>query len=165
VRILKITIVFIVFLIINSNAQNSFTEKDRRVLLELSVKMNSYELRLIELREDMNKRFEQVDKRFEQVDKRLEQVDRRFEQVENSIDRIYTVLTILSGIFAAVMAGMFWLLYADRKPQEKAIEQMREKISILETSNLMGLKMLSTLKELATKDERIKEALMHNNLI
>ena len=150
-RILKTTIVFIVFLISSSNAQNSFTEKDRRVLLELSVKMDSYELRLIELREDMNKRFEQV--------------DNRFEQVEHSIDRIYNVLTILSGIFAAVMAGMFWFLYAERKPQEKAIEQMREKISILETSNLVGIKILSTLKELATKDERIKEALMHNNLI
>jgi len=32
-----------------------------------------------EVKEDMNKRFEQVDKRFEQVDKRFEQVDKRLD--------------------------------------------------------------------------------------
>ena len=37
------------------------------------------------IRDEMNKRFEQVDKRFEQVDKRFEQVDKRFEQVDKQI--------------------------------------------------------------------------------
>ena len=52
-----------------------------------------------ELREDMDKRFEQVDKRFEQVDKRFEQmqaeaakrfeqVDKRFEQVDKRFEQL-----------------------------------------------------------------------------
>ena len=43
-----------------------------------------------ELREDMDKRFEQVDKRFEQVDKRFEQMQtetaKRFEQVDKRFE-------------------------------------------------------------------------------
>ena len=44
--------------------------------------------RLDEMKQDNNRRFEQVDKRFEQVDKRFEQVDKRFEQMIQSIDRL-----------------------------------------------------------------------------
>ncbi len=55
--------------------------------------------RFIELKTDIDKRFEKVDdrfvelktdidKRFEQVDKRFEQVDKRFEQIIASIDRL-----------------------------------------------------------------------------
>ncbi|MEO5343760.1 MAG: hypothetical protein H7842_10565 [Gammaproteobacteria bacterium SHHR-1] len=43
---------------------------------------------MIQLRTDMDKRFEQVDKRFEQVEKRFEQVDKRFEQVDKRFDEI-----------------------------------------------------------------------------
>ncbi len=46
-----------------------------------------------ELREDMDKRFEQVDKRFEQVDKRFEQVDKRFEQVQAETTKRFEQLT------------------------------------------------------------------------
>ena len=35
--------------------------------------------RFVEMREDMDKRFEQVDKRLEQVDKRFEQMERRMD--------------------------------------------------------------------------------------
>ncbi|MDX2191163.1 MAG: hypothetical protein SFY32_14985 [Bacteroidota bacterium] len=90
----KIFIFIFILIVANVFAQNSFTEQDRKILLELNIKMTLLEQRHVELREDMNKRFEQVDK--------------RFEQVEHSIDRVYTVLTILSGIFAAMIAGMFW---------------------------------------------------------
>ena len=55
-----------------------------------------------ELREDMDKRFEQVDKRFEQVDKRFEQVQaettKRFEQLTSRIDHfmIWSFATTIS---------------------------------------------------------------------
>jgi uncharacterized protein YhaN len=64
---------------------------------------------MILLREDMDKRFEQihietakrfeqVDKRFEQVDKRFEQVDKRFEQLTSRIDHfmIWSFATTVS---------------------------------------------------------------------
>ena len=44
--------------------------------------------RFVEMREDMDKRFEQVDKRLEQVDKRFEQVDKRFEQVDKRFEQM-----------------------------------------------------------------------------
>ena len=55
-----------------------------------------------ELREDMDKRFEQVDKRFEQVDKRFEQMQiettKRFEQLTSRIDHfmIWSFATTVS---------------------------------------------------------------------
>jgi predicted nuclease with TOPRIM domain len=55
-----------------------------------------------ELRQDMDKRFEQVDKRFEQMQaetaKRFEQVDKRFEQLTSRIDHfmIWSFATTLS---------------------------------------------------------------------
>ena len=59
--------------------------------IEMYQSLNNKKFELIfneikNLREDMNKRFEQVDKRFEQVDKRFEQVEKRFEQVDKRID-------------------------------------------------------------------------------
>lgn len=158
----KIYILFFSILTSSLIAQNSFTENDRKTLLDLSVKMSNLEQRQLELREDMNKRFEQIDKRFEQVNKRFEQIDKRFEQVERAIDRVYTVLTILSGIFASLIAGMFWFLYTERKPQLEAIKQLNDKVNILESTQLMLLKVLATLREVAIKDEKLREALTHN---
>ena len=62
--------------------------------------MKQIDKRFEELRDDMNKRFEQVDKRFEQIDKRFEQIDRRFEQ----IDRRFEQITLRIDRF------MFWSL-------------------------------------------------------
>ena len=64
-----------------------------------------------ELRQDMDKRFEQVDKRFEQMQaetaKRFEQVDKRFEQLTSRIDHfmIWSFATTLSvgGMIVAVI--------------------------------------------------------------
>jgi uncharacterized protein (DUF1800 family) len=48
--------------------------------------------------EQVDKRFEQVDKRFEQVDKRFEQADKRFEQLTSRIDHfmIWSFATTIS---------------------------------------------------------------------
>ena len=63
--------------------------------------------RIMELRDDMNKRFEQVDKRFEQVDKRFEQVDKRFEELTKRLDRFmiwsFGLMITLSGVIIAVL--------------------------------------------------------------
>ena len=48
--------------------------------------------RFSELKTDIDKRFEQVDKRFEQVDKRFDQVDKRFEQVDKRFEQIIAAI-------------------------------------------------------------------------
>lgn len=132
-------------------AQNSFTQADRRTLLELSVKMSNLEQRQLELREDMNKRFEQVES--------------RFDHVERSIDRIYIVLTILCSVFVALVTGLFWFVNNERKSQLETVKLLIEKINFLETSQIVITKLLATLKELAIKDEKLREAMVHNILI
>ncbi len=77
--------------------------------------MEQVDKRLRELREDMNKRFEQVDKRFEQLEKRFEQIDKRFEQVNNELDRL---VNIMVGVFAgqiALVAAVIGFAWWDRK--------------------------------------------------
>jgi hypothetical protein len=59
------------------------------------------------LRDDMNKRFEQVDKRFEQVDKRFEsmqsQMDKRFEQVDKRFDQLLWFIGLWIPLSMAVV--------------------------------------------------------------
>ncbi len=57
--------------------------------------------------EQVEKRFEQVDKRFEQVDKRFDQVDKRFEQIVSRIDHFMiwsfaTTLTVGGIVIATI---------------------------------------------------------------
>ena len=56
------------------------TNEDLMIELIKSVKTE-----IIDLKSDMNRRFEEVDKRFDQVDKRFEQVDRRFDTMHEKL--------------------------------------------------------------------------------
>ena len=51
---------------------------------------------LLDFKNDVAKRFEQVDKRFEQVDKRFEQVDRRFEQIDKRFEQMVAAIDRLT---------------------------------------------------------------------
>ena len=55
---------------------------------DMNQRFAEVDVRSIELKTDINLRFEQVDKRFEQVDKRFEQVDKRFEQVDKRFEQV-----------------------------------------------------------------------------
>ena len=61
-----------------SAGPSGFTQADRERLIRLEATLETFmkatDQRFQDLRQDMNKRFEQVDKRFEQVDKRFEQM-------------------------------------------------------------------------------------------
>ena len=61
--------------------------------------LHQMDKRFEELREDMNRRFEQVDKRFEQVDKRFEQVDKRFEELREDMNKRFSQLFWFIGLF------------------------------------------------------------------
>ena len=75
-----------------------FTQEDRariiRLETTLTLFMEATDQRFIELREDMNKRFEQV--------------DHRFEQMMNS-------LQLIAGIFTALTLGVIGFAYWDRR--------------------------------------------------
>jgi hypothetical protein len=78
--------------------------------------------------QQVDKRFEQVDKRFEQMDKRIddlrEDMNKRFEQM-------MTFLWILAGIFTALVAAVIGFAYWDRRTiirraKEEAMEEMKK---------------------------------------
>ena len=96
------------------------------------------------LRDDMNKRFEQVDKRFEQVDKRFEQVDKRLDFMQN-------ILYILMGL---IFASPFIAIYLKDK---KELEQRK----VLDNVKAM----MFVLRELAQDDDRFAKALKSASLM
>ncbi len=122
--------------------KTGFTQEDRERLVRLEttlkVFMEQVDRRFAELREDMNKRFEQVDKRFEQVDKRFaelredmnkrfEQIDKRFEQVDKRFTQMMNFLWMLVAIFTTLTGVVIGFAYWDRrtiirKARDEAIE-------------------------------------------
>ncbi len=107
-----------------------FTQEDRERIIRLETTltlfMEATDQRFIELREDINKRFEQVDKRFEQVDqrfielredmnKRLEQVDKRFEDINNRFEQMMNTLQLIAVIFTVLTLGVIGFAYWDRR--------------------------------------------------
>ena len=115
-----VALIFVMSLVSVCFAESGFSQEDRDRLIRmeatLQVFMQQVDKRFEELREDMNKRFEQVDKRFEQVDKRF--------------DQMMTFLWILAGIFTALVAAVIGFAYWDRRTiirraKEEAIEEMK----------------------------------------
>jgi len=97
--------------------------------------------RFEELREDMNKRFEQVDKRFEQM---------------------MTFLWILAGIFTALVAAVIGFAYWDRRTiirraKEEAVEEMKRD-GLLKN-------IIQVLKDIAPDNPKLAESLRKYNLL
>lgn len=107
--------------------------KDTELILDQIKQTNK---RIEDLREDMNKRFEQVDKRFEQVDKRFEQVEKRFEFIQ----------LLLIALLGVVIGGTLYNIIQDRKIP-KNIDLYIEKTR---TNEIM-------VKEIAARDPQLLE--------
>jgi exonuclease VII large subunit len=97
-------------LALNAKLSNEMQALNQRLSHDMQALNERLSSEMIELRKDMDKRFEQVDKRFEQVDKRFEQVDKRFEALTTRIDRfmIWSFSTSLA-IGLAVVAAIRYL--------------------------------------------------------
>jgi len=177
-----IFLIFIMALIAFSNlassvsyaTQDSFTQKDRELLIRLDERLNQIDKRfeqidkrfeqidkrfeqvdkrIEELREDMNKRFEQIDKRFEQVDKRFEQVDKRFESLQN-------LMIAIIGAFAAIVAVAIGFAIWDRRTMIRPFEEKVQNISSQIENNTRKIDgIVEVLKKMAHDDERIASAL------
>ncbi len=147
-------------------ADDSFTQKDRELLIRLDERLNQIdkrfeqiELRISELREDMNKRFEQVDKRFEQIDKRFEQVDKRF-------DFMLQVMIAIVGAFAAIVAVTIGFALWDRKtmirPFETKVKQIEDDI-LTDRKRLEAL--IELLKQQAKHDQKLAALLKNFSIL
>ena len=139
--------------------ENSFTQKDRELLIRIDERMNQIEKRFVEFREDMNQRFKQVDKRFEQVDKRFEQVDKRFETLKD-------LMIAIIGAFAAIVAVAIGFAIWDRRTMTRPFEYKTQEIekNISCESNKID-RITAVLKELAKSDKKIAHALRTFSLL
>ena len=143
-------------------AADGFTQRDRDLLIELSVRVDELEKRMIQGFENVDKRFEQVDKRFEQVDKRFEQVDKRFEQVNNRFGDMFNYFYILTGIFTTIMVASIGFAFWDRRT---VIRQARkEAIEFIEQEGLTR-RMLDALRAASQEDEVLAKAMRSSHLL
>jgi len=145
-----------------SRAQNGFTQKDRELLIRLDTKVAEMDKRFGDLREDMNKRFEQVDKKFAEL---REDMNKRFEQVDNRFGEMMTYIGILAAIFAAITVGTISFALWDRRsmirPFESKVAELDNKI----TDNKDKYEsLISVLKDYASKNKKFADSLQQFNL-
>ena len=143
-------------------AADGFTQQDRDLLIELSVRVDELEKRMVQGFENVDKRFEQVDKRFEQVDKRFEQVDKRFEQVNNRFGDMFNYFYILTGIFTTIMVASIGFAFWDRRTIIR--QARREAVEFIEREGVTR-RMLQALQTAAQEDETLAKAMRSFNLL
>ena len=151
-----ITCVFNIFTIPTVHAgKDSFTQKDREMLIRLDERLNQIDKRfeqvdkrIDELRQDMNKRFEQVDKRFEQMGK-------RFESMEN-------LMMAIVGAFAAIVAVSIGFAIWDSRTMVRPFE---DKVKKIEDDILFDRKRLVALFEILRNYAKKHPDLEHSQFV
>ena len=129
-------------------AADGFTQQDRDLLIELSVRVDELEKRMVQ--------------GFENVDKRFEQVDKRFEQVNNRFGDMFNYFYILTGIFTAIMVASIGFAFWDRRT---VIRQARkEAVEFIEHEGVTR-RMLQALQTAAQEDEALAKAMRNFNLL
>jgi hypothetical protein len=127
-RIMAMILVWMILVVPVCYAESGFTQEDRDRLIRLEATLQTFMQQVDKRFEQVDKRFEQVDKRFEQMDKRIddlrEDMNKRFEQM-------MTFLWILAGIFTALVAAVIGFAYWDRRTiirraKEETMEEMKK---------------------------------------
>jgi len=145
---------------------DTFTQKDRELLIRLDERLNQMDKRfelieqqIVNLRKDMNARFEQVDKRFEQVDKRFEEVNKRVELI------IYLMISIVSA-FAAIVAVAIGFAIWDRRTMIRPFEDKVKSIELDITKDREKINLLiKALRKLAHTDPKVANVLKSFSLL
>ena len=121
-------------------------------------KLIEIERRVVEIEKKQavfEERFKQIDKRFEEL---REDMNKRFEQ-------LYTFLWIITGIFTAIMVGAFGFAYWDRRTIiTEAKRQVYDDME-REFKPEKFRKVLSALRELAKNDKKVEEILRREGLL
>ena len=183
-------ILFVGFVGVSSGQGFEQEDRERLIRLEatLQVFMQQTDKRFAELREDINKRFEQVDKRFEQLDRRIDDLrqemnsrleemradtnkrfeemrqdtNKRFEQIDKRIEQLITFLWILAGIFTALVVAVIAFAYWDRRTIIRRAKE--EALKEMEEASRWKT-ILEALRQVAIKDSNVAEALRRFNLL
>ena len=113
-RIMAMILVWMMLLVPVCYAESGFTQEDRDRLIRLEATLQTF--------------MQQVDKRFEQVDKRIEDLR---EDMNKRFEQMMTFLWILAGIFTALVAAVIGFAYWDRRTiirraKEEAMEEMKK---------------------------------------
>ena len=113
-RIMAMILVWMMLLSPVCYAESGFTQEDRDRLIRLEATLQTF--------------MQQVDKRFEQVDKRIEDLR---EDMNKRFEQMITFLWILAGIFTALVAAVIGFAYWDRRTiirraKEEAMEEMKK---------------------------------------
>lgn len=132
-----------------------FTLEDRERLIRLEVTLK-------EFKEAVDKRFEQIDRRFEQVDKRFEQVDKRFEDMNKRFEDIIAFMSIITGIFTAIMIANIGFAYWDRRTIIRKAKM--ESVEEIEKSGKLK-DIIYALRDLAKKNPDVAEILQKFHLL
>ncbi len=144
-------------------AGDGFTQQDREMLIQLNIKVHELEKRV-------DQRLDQVDKRFLELrtdmDKRFEQVDKRFEQVDNRLGDMFQlivgILATFGGIVAVAISFALWDRRTMIRPFEDKVKKVEEKIA----GNKNQIKsLIEAMRELASSNPKVAEVLRSFSLL
>ena len=144
-------------------AGDGFTQQDREMLIQLNIKVHELEKRV-------DQRLDQVDKRFLELradmDKRFEQVDKRFEQVDNRLGDMFQlivgILATFGGIVAVAISFALWDRRTMIRPFEDKVKKVEEKIA----GNKKQIKsLIEAMRELASSNPKVAEVLRFFSLL
>ncbi len=138
---------------------DSFTQKDRELLIRLDERLNQ-----------IDKRFNQIDKRFEQVDKRFyelrEDMNKRFEQVDKRFESLQNLMMAIVGAFAAIVAVTISFAIWDRRSMMRPFEYRIKEMDNDFAENRKKIdKITEVFKELAKNDEKLAAVLRSISLL
>jgi len=112
--------------------------------------------------EAIDKRFEDVNRRFEDMNRRLAELR---DDMNKRFDQLYTFLWIITGIFTAVMVGTLGFAYWDRRTimAEAKRQTLEELERDVKPEKLR--KLLNVAREYAKENEKFKEILKKEGLL
>ena len=106
-KILRAVFILVIGLSFYAKA-DSFTEKDRELLINLSMQVS-----------ELKGRVDGLEKRMEDMNKRIDQIDKK-------IDQLYTFLWIITGIFTTLTATTIGFALWDRRTYLKVQSSLKE---------------------------------------
>ena len=107
-------------------------------------------------------RFKQIDRRFEDIDKRFEELR---EDMNKQFDQLYTFLWIITGIFTTIMVVVIGFAYWDRRTMIREAKRQVYDDMERELKPEKFRKVLSALRELAKNDKKVEEILRKEGLL
>ncbi|MBF0343385.1 MAG: hypothetical protein HQL06_04055 [Nitrospirae bacterium] len=132
-----------------------FTQEDRDRIIRLEEGQKAINQRI----DDMNKRFEDMNRRFEDTNRRLDDMNRRLDDMNKRLDQMMTLILWGFGILFGGMGLLLGFVLWDRRTAlAPAIRKTKE---VDEQAQLL----VKAIKEVAEKNQDVKEALKHAGLM